>query len=427
MAILPRFADRWLLSRILDATGSAPVRLRVQGGADVSPPGSVPVATMVIQDRDTLVGLLRDPEVSFGDAYMDGRIEVEGDLVRFLEVVYQAMEHSPFTRSWYSRLASKWMDRLQDNSRHGSRNNIHRHYDLGNDFYKLWLDDQLLYTCAYFPTPTSTLEHAQIAKMDHVCRKLRLQPGETVVEAGCGWGALALHMARKYGVSVKAYNVSHEQIAFARERARAEGLSHLVEYIEDDYRAITGKFDVFVSVGMLEHVGLDHFREISEIIHRTIGDNGRGLLHFIGRNYSAVFSRWIRKHIFPGGFVPSLRESLKVLEPGNYSVLDVENLRMHYATTLEHWLERFESSRQQVTAMYDSHFVRAWRLYLAGSIAAFRGGHLQLFQILFTGSEREPIFWTRDPLYAQAEPVVEEADPLVEKVREKVRWTHAMS
>ena len=421
MALLP---DQWLLSRVLDATGSAPVRLRVRGGPDVSPRGGTPVATLVIQDRGTLARLLRDPEIGFGDAYMDGRIEVEGDLVRFLEVVYQAMENSATVGRWLSTLASKWMDLLQDNSRRGSRTNIHRHYDLGNDFYKLWLDDQLLYTCAYFPTPSSTLEHAQIAKMDHVCRKLRLQPGETVVEAGCGWGALALHMAREYGVSVKAYNVSHEQIAYARERARAEGLSGRVEYIEDDYRAISGKFDVFASVGMLEHVGLSHFRELSEIIHRSIGDTGRGLLHFIGRNYPAVFSRWIRKHIFPGGFVPSLRQSLGVLEPKNYSVLDVENLRMHYAKTLEHWLERFEKSRQQVTAMYDSRFVRAWRLYLAGSIAAFRTGDLQLFQILFTGSQREPIFWTRDPLYLDQP---EEAAPVVETVREKVKWTHAMS
>src|SRR3984885_13962074 len=284
MAILPRFADKWLLSRILQATGSAPVRLLVKGGADVAPPGSAPVATMVIQDRSTLAGLLRDPEVSFGDAYMDGRIEVEGDLVRFLEAIYQAMECSSPIGKWYSRVASKWMDLYQDNSRKGSRTNIHRHYDLGNDFYKLWLDDQLVYTCAYFPTPSSTLEHAQIAKMDHVCRKLRLQPGERVVEAGCGWGALALHMARHYGVSVKAYNVSREQIAFARERARAEGLSGRVEFIQDDYRAITGQFDAFVSVGMLEHVGEAHLDEFSEVIHRSIGDTGRGLVHFIGRN-----------------------------------------------------------------------------------------------------------------------------------------------
>ena len=418
MAILPRFAEQWLVSGILKATGSAPIRVAVKGGVDISPPGGSPVATMVIQDRGTLASLLRDPEVAFGDAYMDGRIDVEGDLVRFLEAIYHAMDSSPAVGRWYSRLASKWLDILQDNSQKGSRKNIHSHYDLGNDFYKLWLDEQLLYTCAYFPTPSSTLELAQIAKMDHVCRKLRLQPGETVVEAGCGWGALALHMAREYGVSVKAYNVSHEQIVFARARARAEGLSDRVEYIEDDYRAISGKFDVFVSVGMLEHVGLDHFQEFSEIIHRSVGDTGRGLLHFIGRNYPAVFSRWIRKHIFPGGFVPSLRQSLKVLEPKNYAVLDVENLRMHYATTLEHWLERFEKSRHQVTAMYDSRFVRAWRLYLAGSIAAFRTGNLQLFQILFAGSQREPIFWTRDPLYA--EPL-----PGAEKV--KAKWTHAMS
>jgi len=421
MGLLPRFADEWVLMLIHKAIGQAPIRMVVKGGADVTPPGISPVATVVLQDRNTLTQLLRDPEVSFGDAYMDGKLEVEGDLVRLLEVIYQSMESSATVGKWYSRLASKWLDFWQDNSPTGSRQNIHRHYDLGNDFYKLWLDEQLLYTCAYFPTPSSTLEQAQIAKMDHVCRKLRLQPGETVVEAGCGWGALALHMARHYGVSVKAYNVSREQIAFARERARAEGMSDRVEYIEDDYRAISGKFDVFVSVGMLEHVGLDHYQELSEIIHRSIGDNGRGLLHFIGRNYPAVFSRWIRKQIFPGAHTPSLRAALKILEPKDFAVLDVENLRMHYAKTLEHWLERFESSKQQVAAMYDSRFVRAWRLYLAGSIAAFRAGDLQLFQILFTGSAREPIFWTRDPLYAA------DTKPAVEKVREKVKWTHAMS
>src|SRR6202167_5158345 len=319
MAILPRFADEWVLKRILDVIGQAPIRIVIRGGADVSPSGISPVATVVLEDRNTLTGLLRDPEVSFGDAYMDGKLEVEGDFVGFLEEVYRAMENAPPAGKWYSRLASKWLDFWQDNSPTGSRKNIHRHYDLGNDFYKLWLDDQMLYTCAYFPTPSSTLEQAQIAKMDHVCRKLRLQPGETVVEAGCGWGALALHMAREYGVSVKAYNVSHQQIAFARERARAEGLSDRVEYIEDDYRAISGKFDVFVSVGMLEHVGLDHYQEFSEIIHRSIDDDGRGLLHFIGRNCPAVYSRWMRKQIFPGAHIPSLRSALKILEPESYS------------------------------------------------------------------------------------------------------------
>jgi len=423
MGILPRFADRWLLSRVLESTGSAPVRFLVPGNADVSPSGVVPVATVVIRDRGALTGLLRDPEIGFGDAYMDGQIEVEGDLVGLLEAVYGAMERSSAGGQWLPRLASKWMDVWQYNSRRGSRNNIHRHYDVGNDFYKLWLDERMVYTCAYFPAPSSTLEQAQIAKMDHVCRKLRLQPGERVVEAGSGWGALALHMAREYGVSVKAYNISREQIVYARERARAEGMAGRVEYIEDDYRAISGKFDVFVSVGMLEHVSLDRYHEFSGILHRSIGDTGRGLLHFIGRNQPAVFSRWIRKRIFPGAFAPSLVQSLNVLEPKKYSVLDVENLRMHYAKTLEHWLQRFEKSKHQITAMYDSRFVRAWRLYLAGSLAAFRTGDLQLFQILFTGSKREPIYWTRDPIYAGQESLASPAPSTVENVK----WTHAMS
>src|SRR5581483_2114008 len=249
MAMVPRFAERLMMSQVLDAVGSAPVRIVIKNGVEMSPRGRPAVATLVLRDRSTLAGLLRDPEMRFGDAYMDGRIEVEGDLVTLLESVYER-ENSPDASKWYSRIASRWLDFVQDNTPRRSRSNIHRHYDLGNDFYKLWLDDQLLYTCAYFPTPNSSLETAQVAKMDHVCRKLQLQAGETVVEAGCGWGALALHMARQYGVSVKAYNLSHQQIAYARERARAEGLSGRVEFIEDDYRTIRGKFDVFVSVGM---------------------------------------------------------------------------------------------------------------------------------------------------------------------------------
>src|SRR5262249_44668285 len=146
-------------------------------------------------------------------------------------------------------------------------------------------DSQMVYTCGYFPDPLATLEEAQVAKMDHVCRKLQLQQGETVVEAGCGWGAFALHMARNYGVRVKAYNISHEQILFARERGREERLSDCVEFIEDDYRNISGHHDVFVSIGMLEHVGPAHYREFGNVIHRAIGDAGRGLIHFIGRDY----------------------------------------------------------------------------------------------------------------------------------------------
>jgi cyclopropane-fatty-acyl-phospholipid synthase len=407
MSILARSIDERLLEAIFKAIGPAPIRLVFKNGNGLSPPGISPVATVMIPDHRTLLRLVLDPEVGLGDAYADGRIHIDGDLVRLLEAVYEAAATAPAYGSLYSRLASKWMDFKQSNSLRGSRHNIHSHYDIGNDFYKLWLDPELVYTCAYFPKPSTSLEDAQVAKMDYVCRKLRLQPGETVIEAGCGWGALSLHMAREYGVSVKAYNISHEQIAFARERARQEDLSHQVEFIEDDYRNVTGKFDVFVSVGMLEHLGVDRYRGLGSIIHRLIGDSGRGFLHFIGRNYPTPLSRWIRKRIFPGACPPALSQVADIFEPMNFSVLDVENLRLHYAKTLEHWLDRFERSQDQVAAMYDPSFVRAWRLYLAGSVAAFRCGTLQLFQILFAGSRCQPVFWTRAPLYAQQASAIE--------------------
>ena len=400
-------ADRWLLQQIYKAIGPAPLRLAFEGGEQVTPPGASPVATVVIRDRRTLAGMLFDPEIAFGEAYSEGRIEIQGDLAAALEAVYESWAGGRADTSWYQRLTSNWMNRRQANSLHGSRNNVHRHYDLGNDFYKLWLDPQLVYSCAYYPSPSATLEEAQEAKLDYVCRKLQLQPGEHVIEAGCGWGALALHMARNYGVSVRAFNVSHEQILFARQKAADQGLSSEVEFVEDDWRNISGRFDVFVSVGMLEHVNIADYAHLGEIIHRSVGDSGRGLLHFIGRSHQGTFSRWIRKRIFPGAYAPTLREAMRILEPYQYAVTDIENLRPHYARTLEHWLERFDKCGQQIAEMYDPWFQRAWRLYLSGSIAAFRAGTLQLFQVSFAGSKRRPIPWTRAPLYNGANPVAE--------------------
>src|SRR6266849_5289724 len=239
MSILAWSMDERLLEAILKAIGAAPVRLVFKNGNGISPPGVSPAATVMIPDRRTLLRLVLDPEVGLGDAYADGRIYIDGDLVRVLEAVYEAAATAPAYGSLYSRLASKWMDFRQSNSLRGSRHNIHRHYDIGNDFYKLWLDPQLVYTCAYFPSPSVTLEEAQEAKLEYICRKLQLQPGEHVVEAGCGWGALALYMARHYGVHVTAFNISHEQIRHARQRAVDEGLSDKVEFIEDDCRNIS--------------------------------------------------------------------------------------------------------------------------------------------------------------------------------------------
>jgi cyclopropane-fatty-acyl-phospholipid synthase len=234
-----------------------------------------------------------------------------------------------------------------------------------------------------------------------VCRKLGLRPGDRVVEAGCGWGALALYMARHYGVTVRAFNISREQVRYARERAVAEGLSDRVEFVEDDYRSIAGSFDVFVSIGMLEHVGLEWYETLGRLIGTVLRPDGRGLLHFIGRNRPERLNPWIAKRIFPGGYPPTLAEvTSRVLEPSNLSVLDVENLRLHYAETLRHWRERFEIASEQIASTFEPPFARAWRLYLAGSEAAFRAGTLQLFQVVFAPGASNRVALTRDPLYA---------------------------
>jgi cyclopropane-fatty-acyl-phospholipid synthase len=345
------------------------------------------------------MGILRDPHVRVGDAYCDGALEIDGDLVGFIESVYAATERAGGLRPVGVQKIAGWLRKPRSNSLAGSRENIHHHYDIGNDFYSLWLGSTMAYTCAYYPTPDATLDEAQVAKMHHVCRKLRLQPGETVVEAGCGWGMLAIHMAKHYGVKVRAFNISKEQLAYARDLAKREGLAGRVEYVEDDYRNISGTYDAFVSVGMLEHVGVENYPELGRVIAKCLPTSGRGLIHSIGRNRPGRLHPWIDKRIFPGAHPPALSELSQIFEPHQLSVLDIENIRLHYAKTLRHWLALYEASVDKVRAMFDERFVRMWRLYLAGSIAAFTCGELQLFQAVFAPKHNNDVAWTRAHLY----------------------------
>ena len=395
-AVDTRSTDRWLLRRMSSFLGDPPIEFAVRGGARVRAT-SAPLGRVTFASRATLVSILADPWLRIGDAYSDGTLTVDGDLVAVLETVYRAstMGDKP---SWLRR-AANLAHRRHGNTLRGSRDNIHHHYDIGNEFYSLWLGDTMAYTCAYYPTPAATLDEAQTAKMHHVCRKVRLKAGESVVEAGCGWGTLALHMARHYGVRVRAFNISHEQVAYARERAAREGLTGQVEYIEDDYRNISGHYDAFVSVGMLEHVGVKNYPTLGRIARRCLGSNGRGLIHSIGRNHPARLQPWIEKRIFPGAYPPALSEMSQIFEPWDLSVLDVENLRLHYARTLRHWLAAYEAAGERVRAMFDEKFLRMWRLYLAGSVAAFSTGTLQLFQVVFATADNNDVPWTRAHLY----------------------------
>lgn len=389
----PKGRDRWLVDRLEERLNTERIRVALWdtptgSGADAAE------AILRIGDRQALFGLVTNPARNFGDLYSTGRITIEGDLLAVLDVAYRNSGRRGRTSRWLARV------RAQTPNLADSRDNIHHHYDIGNEFYRLWLDREgLQYTCAYYSDQAMSLEEAQVAKMHHVCRKLRLRAGERVVEAGGGWGGFALFMARNYGVQVRSFNISREQIAWSRAWAEREELDNLVEFVEDDYRNISGRCDAFVSIGMLEHVGVGNYQGLGALIDRVLTPEGRGLVHTIGRDCQQPLNPWIARRIFPGAYPPTLREMMEIFEPSALSVLDVENIRLHYARTLEHWLDRYEQNLDAVRSMFDESFVRAWRLYLAGSIKAFEIGSLQLFQVLFARSGMNAIPRTRAYMY----------------------------
>ncbi len=392
----PTALENAMMRLILKSLGDPQINVILWDGEPLDRPQEAP--TMVLRERSSLWRLLFNPTLHFGDDYSAGRIEVEGGLEPFLNRFYAAYRVLPKPAKALQQVLNGYR-RLRGNPPARARDNITHHYDIGNDFYRLWLDKEMVYTCAYYANGITTLEEAQQAKMEHICRKLRLKPGETVVDAGCGWGALARYMAQHYGVKVRAFNISHEQVAFAREQACASGLEGQVEYIEDDYRNISGRYDAFVSVGMLEHVGASHYRDLGALIDRSLTSNGRGLIHTIGQNRSLPTSSWTQRRIFPGGYVPTLYEISDFLSLHDFSILDLENLRPHYEQTLRDWLSRFEQSHAKVRQMYDEQFIRAWRLYLTGSIANFAIGHLQLYQVLFSRPTSSALPTTREDIY----------------------------
>ena len=393
-------AERWCVRQALHALGNPPFTLVAWTGEEFAPRGAPPQGRLLLCERPRLRDLAEGPDGLLANAYVEGRVEVDGDLARLVETAFRASERSP---RWVRAAAALAGLRPRIATHRGARRNARHHYDLGNDFYALWLDERMVYTCAYFPSPAASLEEAQLAKLEHVCRKLRLRPGESVVEAGCGWGALALHMAERFGVRVQAFNVSAEQMRFAREQARARGLADRVDFVEEDWREIRGRYDAFVSIGMLEHVGRSRYAELGRVIARCLAPHGRGLLHFIAHPSPIPMNPWLERHIFPGAYIPALSEALAVLESQTFAPVDVENLRRHYVRTLEHWLERFEKAAPRVRSMLDERFERMWRLYLASSLAAFRSGSCQLYQVLFAHQDDERFPWTREWIYRGAD------------------------
>jgi cyclopropane-fatty-acyl-phospholipid synthase len=400
----PEFARaiaRKLLGGLVARAGRPPVEFVLASGEVLYAPQGRSVGRVVFRNLGAVWGVVRQPELGFGDAFAAGRVQIDGDLVEVLFHLFLASDSVGVSK----RPLFGLQPRARPNSLRNARKHIHHHYDLGNDFYAQWLDERMVYTCAYYTHPEMSLEQAQVAKLEHVSRKLELAPGMEVVEAGCGWGALALHMARVHGVKVRAYNISSEQIAYARERAAREGLADRVEFIQDDYRNITGRCDAFVSVGMLEHVGVDNYPTLGGVVARCLREHGRALLHSVGRARPQAPNAWLERRIFPGSYPPSLREVMDILEPWRFTVVDVENLRLHYAKTLLEWLQRFEGHADEARQRYGESFVRAWRLYLGGCSAAFRASTIQLYQVVFTHPANNTVAMTREHQYTGSEPV----------------------
>ena len=372
-----------MLQSLIDRTfRTRSIAVRLPGGRTLKGGPAAPELTAVIADTGTALAIAANPHLRLGEAYMAGTFRVEGgDIYDFLALTASqlAARRRRLGPAWRMRRALE-----QANDRAHARSNVSHHYDLTVDFYRLFLDEDLQYSCAFFETPDATLEQAQAAKKRRLIDKLLLAPGQRALDIGCGWGGLGLSMAER-GAQVTGVTLSTEQHRTANARAAARGLSHQADFRLQDYRDLAEPFDRIISVGMFEHVGAPNYQEYFDTVARLLSDDGVAVIHSIGRKSEPSRTQaWIRKYIFPGGYIPALSEVLPAIERSGLWVTDVEVLRLHYAETLRHWRERFLSRRDEALAMYDERFCRMWEFYLAISEVAFREmGHM-VFQLQLT-------------------------------------------
>ena len=328
--------------------------------------------------------VLLNPELRLGEAYMDGTFVLErGSIADALAILLRQERIAPPTWTLPWRLVRYLFRRLQQfNPRFRARHNVAHHYDLDGRLYALFLDADQQYSCAYFEEPNQSLDDAQLAKKRHLAAKLRVEPGASVLDIGCGWGGLALYLAEVAGARVTGITLSQEQYARAQQRALERGRAKNAIFRLEDYRDVTGRFDRIVSVGMFEHVGVGFYDTFFRKGVQLLADDGVFLLHTIGRSGPpSVTNPWIAKYIFPGGYIPALSEVLTAIQHAGLMVTDVEILQLHYAETLKAWRERFLAHREDVERLYDGRFVRMWEFYLASSEMAFRESDLVVFQI----------------------------------------------
>lgn len=340
-----------------------------------------PEFTVTFKKNIPLTSLMTSTSIALGEAYMDGDLEIEGDLYYALDHFLGQMNKFSTDQSALKKLI------FTSTGKKNQQKEVQSHYDIGNDFYKLWLDKTMSYSCGYFKHEDDTLEQAQINKVDYILEKLYLKEGMSLLDIGCGWGFLLIEAAKKYKVHGTGITLSEEQYKEFKRRIADQHLEDLLEVELMDYRDLPklGKtFDRVVSVGMVEHVGRDNYQLFMDCANKVLKEGGVFLLHFISSLKEHPGDAWIKKYIFPGGVVPSLREMISCAAEDGFHTLDVEDLRLHYNRTLLCWEKNFKEHIDEVRSMFDERFVRMWDLYLSACAATFHNGVIDIHQVLFT-------------------------------------------
>lgn len=362
--------------------------------------GSFPEVILRLKTERSTKKIIRKGFLGFGEAYMEGELDIEKDIPKLLRLGF-AVNFNEYCLSFWQKIQVVIFSLLNSSTLRRAPKNISFHYDRGNEFYELYLDKTMTYSCAYFSKPDDSLEQAQLNKYEHISRKLLLKPDESLLDIGCGWGGMLIYAARNYGITGVGITLSKNQFEYANHKIEELGLQNQLKVLYQDYRKLDDKYDKIVSIGMMEHVGKKFIPTFIQKVSDLLKSEGLALLHTIGKDTPSEEDPWTFNYIFPGHYIPTLHEIVKEMGKTGFSILDVENLRLHYAKTLEKWAENFEENLEKIRGMFDETFVRQWRLFLNSTAAGFKYGDSRLFQILVSKGLDNTLPVTRAHVYEE--------------------------